>query len=914
MSKQISKFPDEANVTQQGSIGSFRQGLVSNKDAVKSGETDLAQRLINFDITQNGSLVTRAGLTEVINLKDYFEFDRLITYKSYLTDYYRVPSDDKSEKPLLVGDLETESVLLDDVSKFDYVLYTFYSVGNAKTIIYPGVHGTYTYSASETQHVVWSVDGGKIKILENTGVRIVGVDAVNYNLIDNPTKRDNSAKGILEVAVVSDVSDDGKSDIAIQCWGRYSKIDIYTSNIIEEGEWQYCGDLAVIEASDEFVQEERSFYTNKRIYSEYSKDMVYFSTPRGYYMINYVIRSDETVGLELVDMMSDDCPYRYKPTSAEVTVNGYNLLAPEPEFETQDQRGVVNSISGIVVQGVDIDNKTQPFKVQRPLIMEAFVTYLTQDNYEDMRYKWSYDYIGSSYTDNLSFNKRKGENEIQSEYGDNKVTNFTPNTAGMYRLYCQMEIPNSDGEYEETNNVLRYVFVDIQVETDVKARDDVDYLFLHNGIKQSKVIRRFKNYFVVGGASQTSSYSSKLFFSAPNDLSYFPQNYVITMPTGIYVSDFCEYNNKLIIFTNQGVYMLDGDVPYSVAQLATDKSLKSFEYIKLHHNVSLFNNDNLAVTPNGVVTCAGSIYKMFDTSTEMNVVKDIGGYISDMIPQSGFSYIQQVGSTTYMVNEDEILIYETLPYDIYGIGNRFNFYHMHGLIIRDIFEDLNETFFVLETGQICLLDKKNRGRDLTHPFPSEFKTVPDYCGNEYMPKKFKNLFYKILPIVNTVDSELAQEESYCPVCDGDEVCTCEPFNLSYSTDVWVDDEQVINSMYVEAIEQFGGGWKFHRVRHKNTLVRGSAHMISEPKLSLKYGKHALKDIYGKDILDQEVFNTFAYIGALKLLSTGSGSNISVMMRFHEPVLVESVGYDFKTRGTKGHYSANNHRYYKRVRR
>lgn len=895
--EQISRRPDELQISSQLSGNEFTVGLINNNQMTRPYNS--LQIMRNFDIANNGSLITRPGLTSTLDLNEFIDFDKLVGYRNSLTEVYKKSGTKKGYVELLSKSYATdgEYTLLSNSNPYDFIriqlgseLFTFdKSVGLTNV----------TCNLTANKYIVFSISGNKLTLHEVHNTVLKSVNGVASNTDYDKLVDDSTARGIIEVATVIQGDE-------VNLYTRYSKVSLLDDSIISYGNWTKAGLISVID-----TDQLDNFYNNKRLFMINNQSDVYVKTPEGLYKLVY-INDGGTVGLTMASLMDEVSEERYKPNTSEITVNGYNVLSEFPENEIEDNAdGVINGLQGIIVQGVEVNNRTQPFNVHKELLLRALVTYVRESEYESMKFKFSYDYIGSQYTNNFSFNKKEGEFPISDGYGEQSV-NFTPNKVGMYRIYCQMALPNDDGDYEDSNFSTFHSFIDIQIELDNKTKNDVDEIYYYEAFKQSRIIRQWGDYYVVCGASQTTPYSSKIFISAPNNPSYFPTNYVQSLPSGTFVTDVVAYKGVLVILTNSGVYYISGDTPYSVAQLATDQSLEPFVVEKIVEHISAYYTDNIVATTDGVIMVADTIYKLFETTSTLNKIKVIGDSIIDMIPSTGFYFTQQIRDKTYFVRDDEVLIYETLDYNTYGVSGRYSFYHTHGLKVKDIFEELNQTFFVLETGQVCMLDKSSRGYDLEEPFVTEFKTNPNYFGNRNYPKKFKRLFYDILPINNLSGNHITYDD-YLDIRSEDDIKDVEK-QINFSMNVYLDNEQVINSMYVEATEMFGGGVHVERLHSPNMTINNDLFQMANKSEFVAFGKNEMYNIYGTDIVDWEQLDQIAYLAQVRLRGRGSHKSASVMLRFDSPVMIRGLGYDFKNRSVKGDYVGNQQRKNLRVRR
>ena len=895
---QISRRPDEMQITQQPSGSEFSFGLINNNQVNRPYNS--LQVIRNLDITESGALISRPGLTTTIDLNKHIEFDRLLGYRNNLTEVFKKSPAQVGYNTINTSSYTTEGVytLLANTNNFSIIrltvnghLFSFdTSIGLTDIVCGP----------STSKYVRFSIDGNSIYINQIIGCEVQRIEGIidqsgEDNLVD-----DSSARGIIELATVVQGDE-------VNLYTRYSKVSLISDDILDIGSWHKAGLISTLD-----TRALEHFYNNKRLFIINSQSDIYVKTPDDMYKLIY-INQGGIINLTMKSTMVEDSEERYKPNTSEITVNGYNVLSEFPEREIEDNaNGIINGIQGIIVQGVDVENRTQPFNVHKELLLRALVNYVREVDYENMRFKYSYDYIGSQYTNNFSFNKKTGEFPISDGYGEQYI-NFTPNQVGMYRIYCQIALPDKSGVYEDSKFSTFHTFIDIQVELDNKTKNDADELYYYEAFKQSRIIRQWGDYYVVCGASQTTPYSSKIFISAPNNPSYFPTNYVQSLPSGTFVTDVVSYKGVLVILTNSGVYYIDGDVPYSVALLATDTSLQPFSVEKVVENISAYYTDNIVATTDGVMLVSDTIYKLFETSSVLNKIKIVGEPVIDMIPVNGFNFVQQVRDKTYFVKDDEILIYETLDYNTYGVSGRFLFYHTHGLKVKDIFEELNQTFFVLETGQVCLLNKRERGYDLGEPYVAEFKTNPNYFGNRNYPKKFKRMYYDILPI-NNLSSDHIQYVDYVDVMDDEEIVDV-PEQIKFSLNVYLDNEQVINSMSVE-VERLpdDDGNRITRVQSENMTINNDLFQIADKTQFVAYGKNELYKIYGTDIVDWEQIDQTTYLAQVRLRGRGSHKCVSTMMRFDTPVMINGLGYDFKNRSSKGDYVGNQYNKNTRIRR
>lgn len=893
---QISRRPDEMQITQQSSGTEFTLGLINNNQMTRPYNS--LQIMRNLDITNSGSLITRPGLTPSIDLNDFIEFNKLLGYKNFLTEVYKKPKT-KNKYVAANSSMYTNigvHTLLVNTNSYNFVRLRINDVSFTidKSIGIKRVR----CSINDNDFVVITIAGNELTIHENENTTIQSVECIVSGVEDDKLVDDSTARGIIEIATVLQGND-------INIYTRYSKISLLTDDITTLGLWFNSGTIGTLDGS-----RLDTFYNNKRLFIANCNSEVYIKSPTGLYKLVY-INDGGQIKLTMVNLTDKKSTERYKPNTSEITVNGYNVLSEFPETEiVDDANGITNGLEGIIVQGVDIVNRTQPFNVHKKLFIRALVAYTNEGIYSKMKFKYSYDYIGSQYTNNFSFNKNEGEFPISSGYGAQAV-NFTPNKVGMYRIYCQMSIPDSDGNYNDSKFSTYHSFIDIQVELDNKTKNDVDEIYYYEAFKQSRIIRQWGDYFVVCGSSQTTPYSSKLFISAPNNPSYFPTNYVQSLPSGTFVTDVVPYKGYLVIMTNNGIYYLSGDVPYSVKLLATDTSLKPFTVEKIVEHISAFYTDNIVATTDGVIMASDTIYKLFDTSSVLNKIKTIGDSVIDMIPQGGFYFVQQIRDKTYFVKDDEVLIYETLDFNTYGVSGRYLFYHTHGLKVKDVFEELNQTFFVLETGEVCLLDKKARGIDLGEAFISELKTNPNYFGNRNYPKKFKRLFYDIMPINNLTGDHINYEDSFDIESVEDIVDV--PKQINFSMDVYLDNEQVINSMFVDITQQEDGSFHVERTYSNNMSINNDIFQITHKEQFVAYGKNELYDIYGNDVVDWEQIDQTTYLAQVRLRGRGSHKSVSTKMRFDTPVMINSIGYDFKNRSSKGDYAGNQYNKNRRIR-
>lgn len=259
------------------------------------------------------------------------------------------------------------------------------------------------------------------------------------------------------------------------------------------------------------------------------------------------------------------------PTTPEFNTIGGNTLSDDPENAIKSSEGVALQVRGLIITTELDGKKLQNGLINNPINIRG-ITIRTSPS-TAVYYRYKYQRQDQADADNWTnkYSEHNGWEALNLAEGTDPIWNVNLNQSGMYNISLEI-IPqdNMDTEKWEVKDVgmlENYVHTGYQV-TDTPNFSADTRFSIHT-------CRRLLVYYDQLLAYKDTLDGDVLYISDYNRFDYFPSNYtlIVDTPTKDEMTSINYFQNVLVIFTENNIFMLKGKNPYDFSLMNINRTI-----------------------------------------------------------------------------------------------------------------------------------------------------------------------------------------------------------------------------------------------------------------------------------------------------------------------------------------------------
>lgn len=259
------------------------------------------------------------------------------------------------------------------------------------------------------------------------------------------------------------------------------------------------------------------------------------------------------------------------PTTPEFNTIGGNTLSEDPENAIKSSEGIALQVRGLIITTELDGKKLQNGLINNPINIRGITIRPNPSTAIYYRYKYQrQDQVEADKWTN-KYSQNNGWEALNLAAGVDPIWDVNINQSGLYNISLEI-IPqdNMDTEKWEVKDIgmlENYVHTGYQVTDTPNFKADADFS-IHT-------CRRLLVYYDQLLAYADTLDGDVLYISDYNRFDYFPSNYtlIVDTPTKDEMTSINYFQNVLVIFTENNIFMLKGKNPYDFSLMSINRTI-----------------------------------------------------------------------------------------------------------------------------------------------------------------------------------------------------------------------------------------------------------------------------------------------------------------------------------------------------